>query len=201
MWNVHWNMIQKLGPASLQGLGWFWLGFICPWWFWVKVDAARVAKSSQISLYHCLLDGKPREHHEGAAFLQVPALLFADSRQVIVQRVLTKFGDTGSMYCSLLAWPPLAGIFLHAWACLLGFDKIIEQPWEFLIRAEAGCIWIDGFWLALWSLQVTNLKPLTKYCETFFYINIMELRTWYIWITTVMSCLSTKQLHSAEGIG
>lgn len=36
--------------------------------FLVEVDAAQVEESSQISFYRCLLDGGPKNQHEGVAF-------------------------------------------------------------------------------------------------------------------------------------
>lgn len=50
----------------------------------MEVDAAQVVRSSQISLHHFLLDGKPKNQHGGVAFLQVSAP-FAGTRQIIVQ--------------------------------------------------------------------------------------------------------------------
>lgn len=48
------------------------------------LSESRCSSSDKISpgLYHCLADRKPKNHHEGAAVLQVPALLFADLKQV-----------------------------------------------------------------------------------------------------------------------
>jgi len=79
----------------------------------VEADAAQVVKSSQISLHHCLLDGKPKAQHEGVAFLQISALPFADTRQVYSAELSAKVGENGSIYYALYVWPPLAGVFLH----------------------------------------------------------------------------------------
>lgn len=51
---------------------WVGFGFVLfatdDFFFLVEVDAAQVEESSQISFYRCLLDGGPKNQHEGVAF-------------------------------------------------------------------------------------------------------------------------------------